>query len=112
MLTINVDNGVPEMNPEEIKPLLNSMKLIDVRTKEEYFGELSHIAESKLVTLGEVLTQYLKSGDRNQQLLFICKSGGRSGKAALEAMSLGYKFVVNVRGGMMRWNELKYPVVI
>jgi rhodanese-related sulfurtransferase len=110
MFKTKIKNGVPEISPEDAKPILNSVILVDVRNQEEYYGELSHIKGSKLVTLGPDLTNYLENSDKQKEILFVCKSGGRSGKAALEALKLGHKSVASLSGGMILWNELKYPV--
>jgi rhodanese-related sulfurtransferase len=40
----------------------------------------------------------------------VCRSGGRSGKAALELRALGFEKVASMRGGMTRWNEAKLPM--
>jgi rhodanese-related sulfurtransferase len=109
MNKVTNQNGIPEIRPEDAKSQIQSCFIIDVRTKEEYNGELSHIAGSTLVTLGPDLSDFLTNGDRNQEILFVCKSGGRSSKATQQAIQLGYKNVVNLTGGMTAWNALKYP---
>ncbi|MCK6594702.1 MAG: rhodanese-like domain-containing protein [Bacteriovoracaceae bacterium] len=43
-------------------------------------------------------------------IVFICRSGARSGNATLEALKLGFKKPVNMTGGMLQWNEQKYSV--
>lgn len=105
-----VVDGIPEVSVEEVHRQLDRLKLIDVRRPEEFNNELGHIKNSELATLGEQLTNWLKSGDRNQEIVFVCRSGARSGQAALEAEHLGYKKVGNMVGGMLRWNELGYAV--
>ena len=54
------------------------------------------------------LNDFLEKGDRSQELVFICRSGGRSGQATAESKKLGYKWSANMLGGMLRWNELQY----
>ena len=43
-------------------------------------------------------------------LLFICRSGGRSGRAATALAAMGFTRVMNMVGGMIAWNEAKLPV--
>ena len=85
---------MPEISPEEAYIILSSVVLVDVRKQDEYSGELSHIKGTKLFTLGSDLTKYLENADKQKEIIFICKSGGRSGKAVLEALKFGYKFTI------------------
>ncbi|MBN8535835.1 MAG: rhodanese-like domain-containing protein [Deltaproteobacteria bacterium] len=89
--------------------ILTKIKLIDVRRPEEYNGEYGHIKGSKLMPLGFELENYLKQEDKSTEMVFICRSGGRSGSATGYAQNLGFKSVVNLAGGMIRWTELGFP---
>jgi rhodanese-related sulfurtransferase len=110
MLKTKIQNGIPEITPQDAKSILKDVLLIDVRQPDEFTGELSHIEGAQLVTLGPALSKFLETGDRQKDVLFICKSGGRSGKATQEALALGYKSVANITGGMILWNELNLPI--
>lgn len=106
---LNVD-GVPTLqvhDPSELSQFI----LIDVRRADEYTGELGHIDGARLVTLGPDLEAYLKSGNKDDKILFICRSGMRSANATLNALSLGYKSVFNMEGGMLLWNQKNFPTV-
>ena len=48
--------------------------------------------------------------DRSAPLVLICRSGGRSAKAALALMALGFTQVASLRGGMLGWNAMRLPV--
>ncbi len=109
-------DGIPEMTVEDLYSHLadaknGKIKLVDVRRPDEFNNELGHVDGAVLVTLGPELTQYLEQGDRSEEIVFICRSGGRSGTATAESQKLGYKFTVNMVGGMIRWNENKLPTV-
>lgn len=111
-----VVDGVPEITVEDLFSHMNEVKnkkirLIDVRRADEYNNELGHIDGTELITLGPDLTNFLERGDRSEEIVFICRSGGRSGTATSESIKLGYKFTINMAGGMIRWNEKKQPVV-
>jgi sulfur dioxygenase len=106
-------NAIPEITCEDLERTLRdtsaqSVRLIDVRRPEEFTGELGHIRGARLVTLGPELDQWLASADRAEEIVFICRSGGRSGQATLMAKEKGFQFAVNMQGGMIRWNELKF----
>ncbi|MBL7689005.1 MAG: MBL fold metallo-hydrolase [Bdellovibrionaceae bacterium] len=110
-------NGISEITPEDLRSAMASerwqpgtVKLIDVRRPEEYVGEYGHVIGAELVTLGPDLERFLIDGNRDEEIVFICRSGGRSGHATGVATEMGYKAVINMQGGMIRWTELKYPV--
>lgn len=65
---------------------------------------------SELATLGVELEQKLDGMDKNKEIVFVCRSGKRSSDATKIAMSKGFQKVYNLEGGMLRWNELKFPV--
>lgn len=111
-----VVDGTPEITVEDLLNHLGDVKnrkirLIDVRRPDEYNNELGHIEGTELITLGPDLTAFLEKGDRSEEIVFVCRSGGRSGTATVESIKLGYKFTINMAGGMIRWNEKKQPVV-
>lgn len=108
-----VVDGIPEITVEDVLRHLpdaeaGRVKLIDVRRPDEFNGELGHIKGATLVTLGPDLTDFLEKGNRAEEIIFVCRSGGRSGTAAVESIKLGYKFTINMVGGMIRWNEKKF----
>jgi rhodanese-related sulfurtransferase len=114
LLKTTVRNGVPEISVQSLRQAMetgldSNVVLIDVRRTEEFSNELGHIAKARLITLGPDLTSWLKSGNREDQIIFICRSGARSEAATLESLQLGYKYTANLVGGMIRWNELKFP---
>ena len=111
-----VVDGIPEVTVEDVfantnAVTTNKLRLIDVRRPDEFNGELGHITGAELVTLGEELNQFLEKTDRSEEIVFVCRSGGRSGQATADSLKLGYKFTANMVGGMIRWNEKKQPVV-
>lgn len=109
-------DGTPEITVEDLYNHMSDVKnrkirLIDVRRPDEYNNELGHIEGTEMITLGPDLTAFLEKGDRSEEIVFVCRSGGRSGTATAESIKLGYKFTINMAGGMIRWNEKKQPVV-
>ncbi len=100
------DMSIETLSVGELKENLKDFTLIDVRREDEFYGELGHIQGSVLVTRGPDLTKYLESlEDKNQKIVFICRSGHRSELAALESQNLGFKHVYNLKGGMTAWSE-------
>jgi sulfur dioxygenase len=105
-----VVDGIPEITCEKVHDKLGKVRLIDVRGKDEFSAELGHIAGAELMTLGAELTQFLENGNRAEEIVFVCRSGGRSGTATTESQKLGYKMTMNMVGGMLKWNDLRLPV--
>lgn len=106
-----VVDGIPEVTCEDVLLKSKKVRLIDVRRPDEFNGEYGHIEGATLVTLGPELTEFLKNGNRADEIVFVCRSGGRSGTATAESIQRGYRFTANMVGGMIRWTELKQPVV-
>jgi hydroxyacylglutathione hydrolase len=98
------ENGIPTVTPQDTETS-NDYKLIDVRRDDEYTGELGHAPGAILKTLGPDLTSFLDETDKNTKIIFICRSGGRSGQATSIAKSMGFTDVANMKGGMILWNE-------
>lgn len=116
-LATEVYLGVPEIKPSQLQALISSptwsdakVRLLDVRMPNEFTGELGHVADSEFVTLGPDLQQLLDSGDRKTPIVFICRSGARSGQATSYAVDIGYENVANLSGGMIQWNDEGLPV--
>lgn len=104
-----VIDGVPSVQPTDLASALKEARLVDVRRPDEYVGELGHVEGAELVTLGPDLEKWLAAGNRDQAIVFICRSGGRSGQATQASLAMGYKNVVNMVGGMLLWNKLGLP---
>ncbi|HEX7675524.1 MAG TPA: rhodanese-like domain-containing protein [Bdellovibrio sp.] len=100
--------GVFDIAPTELQQKMNQVKLIDVRQPEEYVNELGHIAGTDLIPLG-TLPEHIQSLPKDQTIVFICHSGGRSAKATAYASMNGFSNVYNMLGGMVAWNQLHLP---
>ncbi len=103
-----MNEEIPTIAPQEVLRL-SGAHLIDVRMPEEYVGELGHITGATLKTLGPELDQFLATHDVHETIIFICRSGARSGRATSQAMALGFKNIYNMAGGMLAWNALALP---
>ncbi len=110
LVKIQKGSGIPEVLVEDVYAHANQIKLVDVRRQDEFNNELGHITGAELVTLGPELTTYLNNiKNKEQEIIFICRSGKRSEAATIEALQLGFKTVANMLGGMILWNEKQFP---
>lgn len=91
---------------EQLKARLDAgekLHLIDVREDEEVAAGM--IPGAKHIRLG-TLPDRLSEIPKDEEVIFICRSGGRSGRACEYLSELGYRNTVNMIGGMLAWNEL------
>ena len=102
-------SGILELSVETAASLIGKVRMIDVREPAEYTGELGHIARTELVPLA-TLEHAAASWDRDQALIMVCRSGGRSGNGTQLLMGLGFTQVANMVGGMLAYNAAKLPV--
>jgi sulfur dioxygenase len=102
--------GVSELTAEWLAAHAGTLRLVDVREPAEFVGPLGHVAGAELVPLATV-EEAAARWERTQPLVVVCRSGGRSAKAALTLEALGFTRVASLRGGMTRWNELGLPIV-
>ena len=98
-------NTIQDVKPEEVNIKQGQLTIIDVRTEEEYVGELGHISGSRLISLDKLMDE-IHNLNKDQTLVFVCRSGGRSAKATALAMDRGFESVYNMKGGMLLWNEM------
>jgi rhodanese-related sulfurtransferase len=102
-------SGILEVSPEWVAAN-PAARLIDVREAAEFVGPLGHIRGAELVPLGNV-ERDAASWDRARPVVLVCRSGGRSGKAALALEAMGFQKLASMTGGMTRWAELGLPAV-
>ena len=81
--------------------------LLDVREADEW--EAGHAPNAKWVPLGQ-LDGVRFTLPMNRTIVCVCRSGGRSAKAAAELVRMGFK-AVNMAGGMREWVAQGLPVV-
>ena len=80
------------LTPKELNSLLEKtpekIDLIDVRGTGEYAE--AHIPEARNIPL-HILPMRMNEIDKAKQVIYICRSGGRSGQACLFAENAGVK---------------------
>lgn len=97
--------SVQDVVAEELHEKRDQVQLIDVRQPDEFTGELSHIPGATLIPLG-TLPENLDKLSKDKTIVFICRSGARSARAAALVQENGFSSSYNLKGGMLRWNEL------
>src|SRR5690242_3085657 len=95
--------GHRDVMPDAVSVPAKGYRMIDVREPHEFTGPLGHIPGAELVPLGAVMAR-ASEWNKDEELLMVCKSGGRSANAAQALHRLGFKKTMNLVGGMMAWN--------
>lgn len=101
--------GVDDIDPKELWEQKDNVVIVDVRRPDEYTAELGHVPGSELMVLDSV-PQRLQELPKDKTVVFVCRSGGRSGRATAYARDNGYTSVYNMKGGMLLWNQLGLTV--
>jgi rhodanese-related sulfurtransferase len=88
---------------------LDGARIIDVREPDEFAGPLGHIPGAELVPLATVQSAS-KAWHRDETILLVCRSGGRSGRAAKLLAKAGFSELLNLKGGMELYSSSGLPV--
>lgn len=112
-LTIPISSAADQPPFVEVDPAFVSahreLALVDVREPAEFTGELGHVPGARLVPLAMLLESGAEL-DPERDIIVVCRSGGRSARAAAELARRGFRHVYNLRGGMLAWNAAQLPV--
>lgn len=95
--------GFREVTASDLSLPLQGLRVVDVREPAEFTGELGHIPGAELVPMGAVTAQAI-AWNKDETVLLVCKSGGRSANVAQALTRMGFSKVMNLAGGMMGWN--------
>jgi len=95
------------INVQELNTRMKSgekLHLVDVRELNEHADfNIGGI----LLPLGDIRSADIETIEhlKKEEVICYCRSGNRSGQAALILETLGFENVVNVTGGMLDWQE-------
>jgi adenylyltransferase/sulfurtransferase len=84
----------------------DQLTIVDVREPNEY--QINRIPGSRLIPLGDVPRRYQEL-DPDDEIVVNCKMGSRSAKAADFLRSVGFKRVLNLKGGVLDWVDKVDP---
>ena len=94
---------VVSMDEFQNKILNQKTVILDVRTKEEYFGPLGHIEGSILIPINELENRLIELHEYKKNTIYVvCRSGNRSGLGKDILVENNFT-AVNVDGGMLNW---------
>jgi SulP family sulfate permease len=111
LIGITPESDIPsrsllDVSPRELwRELHNSngarpLVVVDVREPREF--KQGHIPEARLIPLSTILSDDVKLPN-NRQIVFVCRSGRRSRRAAYTLQQMGFMNVLVLQGGMQAW---------
>ncbi len=84
-------------------------QIIDVRTPEEFVG--GSIADAVNIDFNNNLFETeVQKLDKTKAIFVYCKAGGRSKEAAEILQKNGFKYVYDLKGGIMSWTNNNFPL--
>jgi len=98
-----------DVDPAFVTAHRGSVAVVDVREPDEFSGELGHVSGAELVPLATLFDASAR-WDPLREIVLVCRSGGRSARAAIALAGRGFRHLYNLRGGMLAWNEARLPV--
>ncbi|WP_126246570.1 rhodanese-like domain-containing protein [Chitinophaga rhizosphaerae] len=92
---------------EDLKKRIDSgekLNLVDVREPHE---NAEFNIGGTLVPLGDIRAMQVDEIEplKNEEVIVYCRSGNRSGQAAMILETMGFSNVKNLVGGMLKWQE-------
>ena len=98
------------ISPQELKERIDKgeeLYIVDVREPDEH---AAFNIGGRLVPVGDILAMQTEEIDewKDKEVIFYCRSGARSARAAQFAEMLGFQNTVNLTGGMLSWKEAFY----
>lgn len=102
--------GLLEIDPDWVAEHAGEVHVLDVRQPEELVEGLGHIAGAQCIPLQQLKAR-LAEVPRERPVVSVCHAGMRSGQATVILRQAGFPQVANLRGGMLLWQQLGFPVV-
>jgi len=97
--------AVPELVPQQLKRRLDAgepLRLLDVR--EPWECAIARLPGSLNIPLAEIPARWQEL-DADSEIIVVCKSGGRSRRAAQFLSAQGLGRVANLSGGIDAWTR-------
>jgi|TARA_B110000902_G_scaffold193132_1_gene218833 rhodanese-related sulfurtransferase len=98
--------SVPAVTPKQAAELLNNKQVVMIDVREQGERNKHRIEGTIFIPLGQLegrmseLVQY-----KDSAIVMQCRSGRRSGVAAKTLIKAGFTNVVNLKGGILAWDE-------
>ena len=97
-----------DIDPSQLSACAPNTRIVDVREDAEFEGALCHIPGAQLAPLGELAAR-AQDWDRDLPVVLVCRSGRRSAEGATLLARMGFRQVLNLRGGMEAYRLAGLP---
>lgn len=116
MQSLDARQHVGLIDPELLFQQLQSgrrITLIDVRRTHELSGPIGRIPGARSLPLHQLGARFSEFAcHRSEPIVVISTHGTRSRVAAIELGLLGFEEVMVLDGGLERWRELGFPIIV
>jgi len=106
-------SSIPEITATELNERLDGgqpLTLVDVRKPfEREIADLPEVGQHRIPV--DEIEERADELDPEANLIFYCRSGARSERAARELRERGFQKVFNLKGGVLAWREEVDPSV-
>ena len=98
--------GIIVLEPAEYKEQIanDSIQFIDVRTPEEFEAGSIEGAEN-IDFLADDFLKNMEKFDKEEPVYLYCRSGNRSAKASAKLSEMGFKKIIDLKGGYKAWKD-------
>ena len=100
-------NGLPEVSARWVSENVGRFRLIDVRGPSE-LRSTGFVAQAENVPLGELMGT-AAAWTKDQPLVIMCASGGRSARAVMALANAGFSTLASLEGGIYGWRAAGLP---
>jgi rhodanese-related sulfurtransferase len=92
---------------EEVKKRLDAGEKLNIVDVREPYENADFNIGGVLIPLGNIQTMQIDEIEdwKDQEVILYCRSGNRSGQAAMFLDAMGFKNTKNLVGGMLAWEE-------
>jgi len=98
-----------DVTPEWLVERLDRVRVLDVRSTDEYRGDYGHIPNAELMPL-HGLEFKMRALPKNKTIVTVSRADERGARAANMLRGYGFPKVYNLVGGMDAWRRKGYPV--
>lgn len=100
--------GYRDVSIDAVREVRGKVRLVDVREPHELVSE-GFVAGAEHVPLATVEAA-ASNWNKDDEIILICRSGNRSGRAAEQLVRRGFHRVMNMTGGILAWAAAGYPI--
>ena len=106
------NSPVREVLPAEAVQLIDAGAVL-LDTREPHEWNAGHLAGATLLRPAELVSKVAAlAPDPDKTVVLYCRSGARSLDAAFQMAQLGYRDVVSMAGGIVRWHQEGRPIEV